>query len=385
MKKNPKITKYLKLFFFRNKNTEKHSPTQRGKIRSSDFGLGRPSHPRGAKSWGQNPGFGFWTRKTPLTNGGQNLTWGKILGAKAGLRILDSENPLTHGGQNLGSKISHGAKYWEQKPGYGFWTRKTHSPMGAKSWEQNPGYGFWTRKTPLTHEGQNLGSKIRATDFGLGKPHSPTGGKILGGKISHGAKYWEQKPGYGFWTRKTHSPTGGKILGAKSGLRILDSEDLLTHGGQNLGGKISHGAKYWEQKPGYGFWTRKTHSPTGGKILGARAGLRILDSENPTHPRWAKSWKQNPGNGFWTRKTLTHGQNLGSKVRATDFGLGKPTHPRGGQNPGGKIRATDFGLGKPTLKRKCCSGKVRKSSKVRGQHQLNIFSIEENPRVLCQH
>ena len=46
----------------------------------------------------------------------------------------------------------------------------------------------------------------------------------------------------------------------------------------------------------------------------------------------------------WSRKPLTHGkQNPGGKIRATDFGTRKTTHPRGE-----KIRATDLELGKTT-------------------------------------
>ena len=46
----------------------------------------------------------------------------------------------------------------------------------------------------------------------------------------------------------------------------------------------------------------------------------------------------------WSRKPLTHGrQNPGGKIRATDFGTRKTTHPRGE-----KIRATDFGTRKTT-------------------------------------
>ena len=270
--------------------------------------MGEPNVHR--SSTPEGPGNGFGTRRSTHPRG-----------AKSGLRLLDSENRSPTGGKiratdfGLGKPLTHG---W-QNPGYGFWTRKTAHPRG-----QNPGCGFWTRKT--THLRQRFldsenhsptGSKIRATDFGLGKP------------LTHG----RQNPGCGFWTRKTaHSRgqnPGGKLQATTFGLG-----KPLTHGGQN---------------PACGFWTRKATHPRGAKSglrllgsenhspTGAKSGLRLLDSENhsPTGGKIRTT-------AFGLGKPLTHGQRFldlgkplthGGKIRAAAFGLGKPlTH--GGQNPG---------------------------------------------------
>ena len=137
---------------------------------------------------------------------------------------------------------------------------------GAKSGGQNPGYGFWTRKT--THlrgaksREQNPGSKIRATDFGLGNP------------LTHGRQNLESKiRGNGFCTRKTTHAPGAKSFG--------------------LGKPLTHrGAKSAEQNPGRqnpgnGFWTWKTTHPCGAKSRvaksgGQNSGQRIWNSEIQT-------------------------------------------------------------------------------------------------------
>ena len=113
-------------------------------------------------------------------------------------------------------------------------------------------------------------------------------------------------------------------------------------------------------------WNSEKHAPTGGKIRATEFGL----GKPLTHPRGAKSGPRNLGSENHLR---THGgQNPGGKIWATEFGLGKPlTHPRsaksgprnldsenhlrthGGQNPGAK----EFGLGKPLTHPR--EGKIR--------------------------
>ena len=75
------------------------------------FGLAKPlTHGReGPNPGGQNPGFGFWTRKTTHPREEGPNPW-----VKSRLRILDSED---------------------------------HSPTGAKSVGQNPSYGYGSWKT----------------------------------------------------------------------------------------------------------------------------------------------------------------------------------------------------------------------------------------------
>ena len=133
-------------------NSAKHSPTA-GKI-------------RGANSGRQNPGYGFWARKTT------HARWTKSGGAKSGLRIVDSKNSPT------------GGKIREAK----FRIRKTLRPRSGKSGGQNPG------------------GKIQATDFGLGKACTYGGDKIRGAKSAD----------FGLGKPLTHG-------GTKSRLRSLDS------------------------------------------------------------------------------------------------------------------------------------------------------------------
>ena len=109
------------------------------------FGTRRQTHPREAKSGGQNSGCGFWTRKTTHPRGckirlrildseNQSPTVCKIRGAKSGPRILDSENHSPTRAKIQGSKIR--AADWDiGKP-------LTHGRQ--KSGRQNPSYGFST-------------------------------------------------------------------------------------------------------------------------------------------------------------------------------------------------------------------------------------------------
>ena len=73
----------------------------------TDFWTRKTTHPWEAKSWEQNPSYGFGTRKTTHSRGPKS---GGAESTDFGLGKL-----LTHGGQNSA----------EQNPSYGFGTRKT--------------------------------------------------------------------------------------------------------------------------------------------------------------------------------------------------------------------------------------------------------------------
>ena len=98
------------------------------------FGIRRSTHPRGAKSGGQNPGCGFWNSEKHSPTGGE-IRESKILVTDFGLG-----KPLTQEGQNPGG----------QNPGNGFGIRRSTHPRGAKSGRQNPGARSQLRK-PVTH------------------------------------------------------------------------------------------------------------------------------------------------------------------------------------------------------------------------------------------
>ena len=127
----------------------------------------KTTHPwRVAKSWGQNPGAksgrqnpgnGFWTRRSTHPRG-QNLG-SKFLATDLGL-----------------GKTMHPRG---QNPGNGFWNSENHSPDEV----QNLGNGFGTWKTDLELGNPNLGAK--------------SGGQNLGGK--------NPRNGFGTWKSK-HLP-----------------------------------------------------------------------------------------------------------------------------------------------------------------------------------
>ena len=118
------------------------------------------------KPEGRNPGGKIRVAKSGqliLDSEKHSPTGSTIRVAKSGQGILDSENHSPTGGKTQGTKSG------VQNPGNGFWTRKTTHPRGgAKSRGQNPGNGFRTRKItypleaksfgfgkPLPHRGQN--------------------------------------------------------------------------------------------------------------------------------------------------------------------------------------------------------------------------------------
>ena len=122
-----------------------------------------------------------------------------------------------------------------QNPGNGFWTRKTTHPRRAKSGRQSKilATDFGIGK-PLTHS--PTGGKIWATDFGTRKSKH-WGGKIQGanpggkiratdlelGNLNTGGKIWEAKSGQRI-SKTRKSKHRGQIRVAKSGQRIRNSE-----------------------------------------------------------------------------------------------------------------------------------------------------------------
>ena len=168
----------------------------------------------------------------------------------------------------------------------------------------------------------NPGSKVRATDFGLGKP------------LTHGEKSERQN------------------LGCKIGATNFGLGKPLTHGVQN---------------PGNEFWTRKTTHPRG-QNPGSKVRATGFGLGKPLTKLGATSGVQNPGDKIW----------------ATGFGLGKPLTKlgatSGGQNPGDKIRATHFGLGKPlTHREQNPRGKIRTTVLELGNQIREARSRRQNP------
>ena len=181
----------------------------------------------------------------------------KIRGAKSGLRILDSENhsPAEEGG---------GAKSGGQNPGSGFWTRKTTHPRGAKS-GAHTATDFGLGK-PLTHKreegGEIRGAKSQLQILESENNHSPTGGK-KSGEAKSGLRILDSEnhsptgrqnpreakfPALLIVDSENHSPTGGggKIQRGKIRATDFGPGKPLTHGWQN---------------PSYGFGTGKTSHP----------------------------------------------------------------------------------------------------------------------------
>ena len=94
--------------------------------------------------------------------------------------------PLTHGGQNPGSK-STGAKSGGQNPDNGFGTWKSKPLAGAKS-GQNGNFGTWKSKpTRGTKSGrQNSGQRILDSEI-----QTPTGDKIR--VANSGRRIWNSE------------------------------------------------------------------------------------------------------------------------------------------------------------------------------------------------
>ena len=114
-----------------------------------------------------------------------------------------------------------------QNPHYGFLTRKTNDLKagggGSESGEQFLATDFGSKNHSSTgsaiREGEGGGDIIREAKLGLG----PTGGRIRGGGGE--TKSGGQKLSYGFGTRKTSHPRVGKIWGAKSQLGSWNLEN----------------------------------------------------------------------------------------------------------------------------------------------------------------